>query len=454
LAFDFPAAPAIDETYTSGDVTYHWDGVAWILSANAASDAFVEIAGDTMTGPLVLIDPNPVAPLEAAHKRYVDETVATNSLYQSVWHVATNIPDLNVPPNAPLHGYSWTAVTVDPNVPEIAPAGIPGIGGLSIGTNDGIVWNANAFEYEHIPTPLNASAMIIADAPPAGAFHGQQWWDSDAGKMYVWYNDGTSQQWVQVSGGGGGKAYGIPDDAPVDGLTYGRKDAAWSEVGGGIADAPSDGTPYERQDATWVPAGATGFPDAPSDGTPYERQDATWVPAGQTGFADAPADGTTYGRNNAAWTAVLSATDPIPYTVPVGDIAPPSPAQGELWFNSTDASLYLWFDDGSGGQWVEISASGAGGITQAEADARYLQLSGGTVTGGLTVNNGITAKGGGGSIRLNANDGYIIGVITGGGASDATSKSYVDTNDNTVRAELTALINQFEARIAALEAGA
>ena len=41
-----------------------------------------------------------------------------------------------------------------------------------------------------------------------------------------------------------------------------------------------------------------------------------------------------------------------------------------------------------GNSWVPISSGGAGGgITQDEADLRYLQLTGGTVTGPLTVNN-------------------------------------------------------------------
>lgn len=52
------------------------------------------------------------------------------------------------------------------------------------------------------------------------------------------------------SGGGGG----IPE-APIDGVTYGRRDAGWVPAtggSGGIAEAPQDGSPYVRQDAAWV----------------------------------------------------------------------------------------------------------------------------------------------------------------------------------------------------------
>lgn len=38
------------------------------------------------------------------------------------------------------------------------------------------------------------------DSPPAGPLQdGQLWWKSSTGVLYLWYDDGNSQQWVQVS---------------------------------------------------------------------------------------------------------------------------------------------------------------------------------------------------------------------------------------------------------------
>lgn len=45
------------------------------------------------------------------------------------------------------------------------------------------------------------------------------------------------------------------DEAPIDGLTYGRKDAEWVEVtggGGGIPDAPNNANAYVRSALSWV----------------------------------------------------------------------------------------------------------------------------------------------------------------------------------------------------------
>jgi hypothetical protein len=43
------------------------------------------------------------------------------------------------------------------------------------------------------------SKTLISDSPPSGAVHGDLWWESDSGNLYVFYDDGNSQQWVQVN---------------------------------------------------------------------------------------------------------------------------------------------------------------------------------------------------------------------------------------------------------------
>jgi hypothetical protein len=348
MAFDFPAAPAVDEVYTHvpTGLIYTWDGSVWKPGPpTTAANPYVLKAGDAMTGILALIDPDPTAPLHSTHKKYVDRIVSEQALYQSTWQVAANIPDLNVPPNAPLNGYTWTAQTVDPAVPEIAMATIPGIGGNTVAALDTIRWNATLLEYEQIRGPTALSQMTIADAPPATAFHGQQWFDSDAGKNYVYYVDPSGDgAWVQTSGGGGSLEQAIPDDAPSDQTLYGRASAT---VGGPVAWTP-------------VPGGA-GLTDAPSDTVQYARQSATvggvvaWTPVGSGTITDAPVDTKLYGRRDAAWSEVTPASlGPVCATV--GATFPAAPLQGQLHFLTADASLYVWWDDGTSQQWIEVSA--------------------------------------------------------------------------------------------------
>jgi hypothetical protein len=47
-----------------------------------------------------------------------------------------------------------------------------------------------------IPDP--PPPLYISDTPPVGVPDSAMWWDSDIGKLFVRYNDGTSTQWVEA----------------------------------------------------------------------------------------------------------------------------------------------------------------------------------------------------------------------------------------------------------------
>ena len=74
---------------------------------------------------------------------------------------------------------------------------------------------------------------------------------------------------------------------------------------------------------------ALNFPDSPSNGD--------------------TAHGFTYNSSKGVWDN-LDAT--------VGDNAPSSPRNGDLWFDSSTAKLYIRYEDGSSNQWVSLSVHG------------------------------------------------------------------------------------------------
>jgi len=47
-----------------------------------------------------------------------------------------------------------------------------------------------------LPAASGGSTALISDTAPAFPAVGTLWWDSDVGVLYVWYEDGTSGQWV------------------------------------------------------------------------------------------------------------------------------------------------------------------------------------------------------------------------------------------------------------------
>lgn len=93
---------------------------------------------------------------------------------------------------------------------------------------------------------------------------------------------------------------------------------------------------------------AINFPDSPSNGDTQTINGAVYAYNSTTGKWDVSGDNTT--------------------NVTVSDTAPSGAVAGDQWFNSTDGSLYVYYNDGSSSQWVGISgpagSSGeAGGVT-------------------------------------------------------------------------------------------
>ena len=85
---------------------------------------------------------------------------------------------------------------------------------------NGYVWNGQAW----VGNGNLAAVAPPSDGPPASPVNGQLWWETDSGDLYIWYNDGNSSQWVQISGPGLG-------DAPSDGKGYVRRNGVWSADG-------------------------------------------------------------------------------------------------------------------------------------------------------------------------------------------------------------------------------
>jgi hypothetical protein len=75
MALDFPSSPSIGTKHpaspAAGQPQYTWDGEKWATTGVNLSTGYVQKAGDTMTGPLVL-PADPASALQASTKQYVD----------------------------------------------------------------------------------------------------------------------------------------------------------------------------------------------------------------------------------------------------------------------------------------------------------------------------------------------------------------------------------------------
>jgi len=90
-----------------------------------------------------------------------------------------------------------------------------------------------------------SSRVSVGTEPPGGVGQGDLWWDSDVGELYVYYEDGNSNQWVETSGGS--ETVTISDSAP-SGANSG--DLWWNSAGGVLNIYYDDGDSQQWIDAT------------------------------------------------------------------------------------------------------------------------------------------------------------------------------------------------------------
>jgi len=120
------------------------------------------------------------------------------------------------------------------------------------------IYNSTAGAWQKLPGNAFAEAST-SDTPPINPNSGDLWWDSDNGNLYVYYDDGTSQQWVSASDG----QATISDTAPTgyNGQLW------WNSTEGKLYVYYNDGT-----SAQWVAAGGPQVTVQATAPTGYQGQ--------------------------------------------------------------------------------------------------------------------------------------------------------------------------------------
>ena len=243
-AFDFPPAPFVGQTFTppGSDLIYVWTGVTWNSTIATGSGTVTQI--DTGVG----LEGGPIT------------TTGTISM-----------TDTAVVPGS----YNAANITIDQQGRITAAA------------------------------QGQSSGVLIQDTPPVGPITGNLWWDSSTdnsgGRLYVYYTDENSAQWVNTNPSGGDAGGGGNSSVSV------------------LPSAPS--TP--EQGDLWF---------CTSDGRLYVFYD----------------DGDTF-----QW--VDASPDSLESVVNSGANWPATAAENDLFFRTTDGRLYIYYKDTDGMQWVDAS---------------------------------------------------------------------------------------------------
>jgi len=90
---------------------------------------------------------------------------------------------------------------------------------------------------------------------------------------------------------------------------------------------------------------AVDFPTSPSNGQTFTSGNITYTYNATAGLWNSAASGASGGGGS---------------SVTVSDTAPTSPSDGDMWYNSLDLNLYVYYNDGSSSQWVQSAPQQAG----------------------------------------------------------------------------------------------
>lgn len=72
--------------------------------------------------------------------------------------------------------------------------------GETIAGPGGVTWTWDGTKWTFTPSAGGGggggASVGVGDTPPANPALGDLWWASDIGELFIWYDDGTSAQWV------------------------------------------------------------------------------------------------------------------------------------------------------------------------------------------------------------------------------------------------------------------
>ena len=155
-----------------------------------------------------------------------------------MWNPETNIrgpagADSTVPGPPGATGPAGPNGATGPQGPA-GPAGPAGADGATVPpataiplveSGTGAVGTATKYAREDHVHPLGpggggGASVTISVSPPVGPAAGNLWWESDTGNLYIYYNDGTSSQWVLA----------VPNESQLVADLY--KGTPWAGAGG------------------------------------------------------------------------------------------------------------------------------------------------------------------------------------------------------------------------------
>ena len=221
MAINFPNTPGNGSQHTASGITWTYDGTTWkadgVTSSYTLPTASSTVLGGVKIGDGVSISNTSV--LSSTLQSVVDSNATCTSevFIQNKLYFSNNFANLTALQavnastyhgmfahvHAEGHGYfahagAWTQLLdTGSSINELADVTTG-----TISTGDVLTWSGSEWEAA-APTGGGGGGganVTISDTIPAGtASAGDLWWESDTGRLKVYYTDTDSSQWVDAS---------------------------------------------------------------------------------------------------------------------------------------------------------------------------------------------------------------------------------------------------------------
>ena len=209
-----PEAPTDGQIYGRNGLSATWVPV---LSQSTADGRYLLQTGGTLSGPLTL----------AANAASALQPVTLQQMNAAVPVASNVLPVMDGVAAIGISALYARADHVHPTDTTRAPLASPVFTGVPAAPTPVTTDNSTALATTAFVKAAIASgaSIVVGDTPPASPNPNELWWDSAGTQLYIWYNDGTSSQWVPAT-----NQNGALQEAPTDGRQYGRQSSNWTPI--------------------------------------------------------------------------------------------------------------------------------------------------------------------------------------------------------------------------------
>ena len=244
MAINFPNSPSVNETHTHSGKEWKWNGSSWVLSTNASSYTLPIATGIALGG------------IKVGSRLSIDSS--TGVLDADVQGGTTTFTGLTDTPGTLTAG-KHLKVNAGATALEYVDNTFTNLTDTPASLTAGKWLKVNAGGTALEETDAPSAGVTVSDAAPSSPSQGDLWFKSDEAVLKVRYEDANTNQWVDAlpmgnSTGGGGASVTISDAAPT-GPNAG--DMWWDSDDGRLKIYYTDATP----DSQWVDASPIGSPN-------------------------------------------------------------------------------------------------------------------------------------------------------------------------------------------------